>query len=95
MKGSIVAGILFFQASIINAFEIPFEIPFKLPFGLNFRFGKADSPELFALHKDLINIPSVTGSEHDVGIYIANYLQRRNYTVERIPSFIFIELFNN
>ena len=82
MKGSIAAGLLFFQASFINAFEIPF----KLPFGLSLSFGKGDSPELFALHKDLISIASVTGSEHEVGVFIANYLETRNYTVEKIPS---------
>ena len=43
------------------------------------------SPELFELHKNLIDIPSVTGSEHDVGIFLEKYLSERNYTVERIP----------
>jgi len=62
-----------------------FEIPFKLPFGLSLGSLKPQqSPELFALHKDLIEIPSVTGSEHDVGVFLERYLSERNYTVERI-----------
>ena len=82
MKCLAVWGLLCLQVALIKAFEIPF----KLPFGLDLVFGKGNSPELFALHKDLINIPSVTGTEHEVGVFIANYLQSRNYTVERIPS---------
>ena len=82
MKCSAALGLLFVQVSLTNAFEIPF----KLPFGLDLVFGKSNSAELFELHKDLIDIPSVTGSEHEVGVYIARYLQSRNYTVERIPS---------
>ena len=68
------------------AFVAAFEIPFKLPFGLSLGSLKPQqSPELFALHKDLIEIPSVTGSEHDVGVFLERYLSERNYTVERIP----------
>lgn len=82
MKCFVVLGLLCLQVALIKAFEIPF----KLPFGLDLVFGTGNSPDLFALHKDLINIPSVTGSEHEVGVFIADYLQSRNYTVERIPS---------
>ena len=81
MKVSAIAS-LCFQLSLARAFEIPF----KLPFGINFPFGKAGSGELLALHKELISIVSLTGSEHDVGVYIADYLQERNYTVEKIPG---------
>lgn len=85
MKYSMAIGALFLaNISLTGAFEIPF----KLPFGLSFPFVKSGPPELFSLHKDLISIPSTTGSEHDVGVFLANYLQERNYTVERIPSFI-------
>jgi len=62
-------------------------LPFSLPFGLDSIFGTTcGSRELFALHKDLIDFPSVTVSEHDVGVYLADYLTARNYTVERIPG---------
>jgi hypothetical protein len=83
MKVSVLAS-LCIQASLSHAFEIPF----KLPFGITLPFGKPSSAELLALHKELVNIPSVTGSEYNVGVYIAEYLQERNYTVERIPSSI-------
>jgi hypothetical protein len=82
MKVRVVAALFSVQASLVSAFQLPF----KLPFDLNFLFGKETAPELFTLHKALINIPSITGSEHDVGVFIAEYLKERNYTVERIPS---------
>ena len=82
MRASVVSALLFIQALSVNAFEIPF----KLPFGLNVPFLKASSPDLFALHKELVSIPSITGNEHDVGLFLEKYLKERNYTVERIPS---------
>ena len=83
MRGISVAFLSILQAAFINAYELPF----KLPFGLDSIFGTTSgSPELFALHKDLVNFPSVTGSEHDVGVYLEEYLKSRNYTVERIPG---------
>jgi len=80
MRTLAIAAFVFLLQSPINAFELPFKLPFNLP------FLKGPSPELFALHKELVNIPSVTGSEHDVGLFLENYLRERNYTVERIPS---------
>jgi hypothetical protein len=82
MKPLFVSALLFLQAVPINAFEFSF----KLPFSLNFSFRKEVSPELFLLHKSLIEFPSVTGEEHDVGVFLAQYLERLNYTVERIPG---------
>jgi len=83
MKLQLLLGLLSLQAVYVNAYQLPF----KLPFGLDSIFGTGDaSPELFALHKELINIPSVTGSEHEVGLFLADYLEKRNYTVEKIPS---------
>ena len=48
--------------------------------------GGIDKADLFAFHKAIIEITSVRSNEHYVGVYIADYLKRRNYTVERIPS---------
>ena len=83
MRTHSVAVLVALQAVFVNTFELPF----NLPFGLDSIFGTTSgSRELFALHEDLINFPSVTGSEHDVGVYLADYLTARNYTVERIPG---------
>ena len=70
------------SAGAVTAFEIPFKLP---SFGFSLGAFKDQSPELFELHKNLIDIPSVTGSEHEVGVYLEKYLSERNYTVERIP----------
>ncbi len=37
---------------------------------------------LFELTRHLIDIPSVTGAEAEVGLFLSSYLQRLNYTVE-------------
>ena len=41
------------------------------------------SDPLFALHRDLIKIESISGNEHAVGKYLSNYLTAHNFTVER------------
>ena len=38
---------------------------------------------LLALHRSLVEIESLTGNEHDVGVYLHDYLVKHNYTVER------------
>lgn len=38
---------------------------------------------LFALHKDLVEIDSVSGNEQLVGLYLESYLKAHNFTVER------------
>ena len=83
MKLQLILALLVLQGIQVNAYQLPF----KLPFGLDSIFGTVEvSPELFALHKELINIPSVTGSEYEVGLFLADYLEKKNYTVEKIPS---------
>lgn len=43
----------------------------------------SDYDPLFALHRDLVNINSISGHEHAIGLYLEAYLQSLNYTVER------------
>ena len=38
---------------------------------------------LLTLHRSLIEIESISGNEHDVGVYLHDYLVKHNYTVER------------
>lgn len=75
-----------------------FKLPFKLPSGiesLKTRFESIELPQfirniadpistspLFSLHKSLIEIPSITGTEREVGEWLANYLISKNFTVE-------------
>ena len=40
------------------------------------------SNPLFALHRDLIKIESISGNEHAVGKYLSDYLTAHNFTVE-------------
>ena len=38
---------------------------------------------LLSLHQKLVEIESITGNEHGVGVYLHNYLIKHNFTVER------------
>ena len=38
---------------------------------------------LFSLHRDLVNIESISNNEHNVGVFLESYLKDHNYTVER------------
>lgn len=39
------------------------------------------SDPLLSLHRDLVEIESISGNEHNVGIFLAGYLEARNFTV--------------
>jgi len=41
--------------------------------------------ELLSLHKSLVSIPSVTGTEHAVGSFLVDYLAARSYTTQIQP----------
>ncbi|KPM44422.1 Peptidase M20 domain-containing protein [Neonectria ditissima] len=41
--------------------------------------------ELLSLHKSLVETGSVSGTEHDVGEFLVDYLARRGYTTQRQP----------
>lgn len=38
---------------------------------------------LFSFHRRLTEIPSISGYEHDIAIYLKDYLKARNFTVEK------------
>ena len=38
---------------------------------------------LFSLHRDLVEIESISGNEHHVGTYLDHYLRKHNFTVEK------------
>ncbi|KAJ5162912.1 Peptidase M20 [Penicillium coprophilum] len=40
----------------------------------------SDSP-LLSLHRDLVKIESISGNEHDVGLFVAQYLEARDFNV--------------
>lgn len=40
-----------------------------------------DSDPLLSFHRDLVDIESISGNEHDVGIFVAEYLESKNFTV--------------
>ena len=39
--------------------------------------------DLFSLHRNLVNIESISGNEHQVGTFLESYLKDHNYTVEK------------
>lgn len=40
-----------------------------------------DNDPLLSLHRDLVEIESISGNEHNVSIFVAEYLESRNFTV--------------
>ncbi len=42
-----------------------------------------DKSPLFSLHRDLVNLESISNNEHNVGVFLESYLKDHNYTVER------------
>ncbi|OJJ36731.1 hypothetical protein ASPWEDRAFT_108378 [Aspergillus wentii DTO 134E9] len=40
----------------------------------------SDSPFL-SFHRDIVEIESISGNEHDIGVFVANFLEARNFTV--------------
>jgi acetylornithine deacetylase len=41
--------------------------------------------ELFSLHEELVNIPSISGDEVKCADYISEYLEELGYYVEKVP----------
>jgi len=39
------------------------------------------SDPLLSLHRDLVEIESISGNEHDVGVFLAKYLESKDFTV--------------
>lgn len=50
---------------------------------LRLETNPVETSPLFALHRALIEIPSVSGHEHDVANYLESYLIAHNFTVEK------------
>lgn len=40
-----------------------------------------DASPLLSFHRDLVQIESISGNEHDVGVFLAQFLEARNFTV--------------
>lgn len=44
-----------------------------------------ETEELFSLHEELVNIPSVSGNEGECANFVAQYLEELGYYVEKVP----------
>lgn len=94
MKASPVPLALLLLPLASQAFKLPFKLPSSIE-NLKTRFESIELPQfirniadpistspLFSLHKSLVEIPSITGNEREVGEWLANYLILKNFTVE-------------
>lgn len=61
------------------------QYPLNLALDQSVQFDNSGSSKhsLFSLHKDLVNIESISGNEQAVGEFLETYLKSHNYTVER------------
>ena len=60
-----------------------YQLNFALNLPLQFDNSELSKHSLFSLHKDLVNIESISGNEQALGEYLEAYLKSHNYTVER------------
>ena len=78
-------GIHCLLASVVLTFSLQIQYQsnpgIERPIGLD-GGGSSNNP-LFTLHKDLVNIESITGNEQAVAKFLEAYLTAHNYTVER------------
>lgn len=44
-----------------------------------------EQDDLFSLHEELVNIPSISGEETECADFVAEYLEELGYYVEQIP----------
>src|ERR1700759_176922 len=55
----------------------------QIPLGPLAKPTSNDTAQLLSLHRNLIEISSVTGNEQDVGNWLASYLKDHGLTVEK------------
>jgi acetylornithine deacetylase len=70
-------------ASVAHFQVIEYDPSSRLEQPLQLSQAGVGQDSLFSLHRSLVNIESISGNEHDVGIYLERFLQHHNYTVER------------
>ena len=63
--------------------RIQYQLNLALDQSVQFDESGLSKHSLFSLHKDLVNIESISGHEQAVGEYLEAYLKSHNYTVER------------
>ena len=49
-----------------------------------YSLSKEEKEELFTLHKNLVEIESISGNEGKVGSFLADYLKSKDFTVEKL-----------
>ncbi|KAF8426384.1 hypothetical protein EV426DRAFT_27407 [Tirmania nivea] len=71
------------SASFLDTLKLKLASTLPLPSFLRQKIAApADYSQLLSLHRSLVEIPSITGSEYAVGEWLAKYLISQNFTVE-------------
>jgi acetylornithine deacetylase len=85
------------QAAFAVRDPLPRQVDVQHPLGVDTAITKTSSDELrqlsrvidssplLSLHRDIVNIESISGNENEVGHYIINFLERNNFTVVKQP----------
>lgn len=76
------------QASQISASGVTASVvrPFATPSpSTESNLTDEELDELFNLHEELVNIPSISGDEVECAEYISEYLEELGYYVEKVP----------
>ena len=62
-------------------FQYPLAFRLEQPF--SFDASDPDKNPLFSLHKNLVNLESISGNEQAIGEFLEAFLKSKNYTVDR------------
>ena len=64
-------------------FQSPLLLTFQLEQPVRFDASDPNGNPLFSLHKNLVNIESISGNEQAIGEFLEAFLKSKNYTVDR------------
>ena len=78
-------ALAFAFAFATKTLSLHFQYPLAFQLEQPVRFDASDPNEnpLFSLHKNLVNIESISGNEQAIGEFLEAFLKSKNYTVDR------------
>lgn len=71
-------------ATTTFAQHIQYPLNFQLEQRIGFDESDLNKNSLFSLHRDLVDVESISGNEQAIGEFLEAYLESHNYTVERL-----------
>jgi len=70
-------------AAVVYSHKLEYDPNSGLEQPLGYGDTEVGQSDLYLLHKNLVNIESISGNEHDIGVFLESYLKDHNFTVEK------------